>query len=62
MALNSPICIVLLSIPFIKRIKQTTKNKVPTITCKPWNPVAIKKVDPYTESAIVNEASTYSMA
>jgi len=26
----------------------------------PWNPVAIKKVDQHTESAIVNGASVYS--
>lgn len=35
---------------------------VPTITCTPWNPVAIKNVDPYTESANVNDASIYSSA
>jgi hypothetical protein len=35
---------------------------VPIITCKPWNPVAIKNVDPYTASAIVKGASTYSKA
>lgn len=29
----------------------------PMITCKPWNPVAIKNVDPYTPSAIVNGVS-----
>ena len=32
------------------------------ITCSPWNPVATKKVDPNTESAIVNDASIYSYA
>lgn len=31
------------------------------ITCRPWNPVAIKNVEPYTESAIVNGASIYSI-
>jgi hypothetical protein len=35
-------------------------NIVPIITCKPWNPVAIKKVVPYTPSAKVNGASKYS--
>lgn len=45
-----------------RRIKQTKRNEVPIITCKPWNPVATKKVDPNTESAIVNEASIYSYA
>ena len=32
------------------------------ITWRPWNPVAIKKVDPYTLSAILKGASMYSMA
>lgn len=57
-----PIWRTFLNIPFISRIKQTNKNKVPTITCNPWNPVAIKKVEPYTESAIVKDASKYSIA
>ena len=35
---------------------------MPIITCSPWNPVATKKVEPNTESAIVNEASIYSYA
>lgn len=33
---------------------------VPMITCNPWNPVAMKNVDPYAESEIVNGAFTYS--
>ena len=33
------------------------RKVVPMITCKPWNPVATKKVEPYTPSAIVNGAS-----
>lgn len=28
------------------RKKQINKKVVPIITCNPWNPVAIKKVDP----------------
>jgi len=43
-----------------KRIKHTNKNDVPIITWKPWNPVARKKVVPYTESAIEKGASQYS--
>ena len=35
---------------------------VPIITCNPWKPVATKNVVPYTESAIQNGASTYSIA
>lgn len=38
------------------------KNDVPIITCKPWNPVAIKKVEPYTESEIEKGDSKYSKA
>ena len=41
-------------------IKHMNKNIVPTRTWKPWNPVATKNVDPYTESAIQNGASRYS--
>jgi len=44
----------------IKRIKQTVKNNVPMITWKPWNPVAIKNVEPYIPSAILKAASSYS--
>lgn len=36
------------------------RNEVPIITCNPWNPVAIKKVDPYTESEIEKGDSKYS--
>jgi len=32
----------------------------PIITCKPWNPVAIKNVEPKEESDIQNGASIYS--
>lgn len=28
------------------RIRQTSRNVVPIITCRPWNPVAKKKIDP----------------
>lgn len=34
----------------------------PIITCKPWNPVAIKNVEPKVESAIQKGASMYSNA
>lgn len=43
-------------------IKQINRKIVPIITCKPWNPVATKKVEPYTESAIQKGASIYSKA
>lgn len=42
------------------RNKHTIKNVLPMITWRPWNPVATKKVDPYTLSAIVKGASIYS--
>lgn len=37
------------------------KYKDPIITCKPWNPVAIKKIFPYEESEILNSAWEYSI-
>jgi hypothetical protein len=39
------------------RIIEIIIKIVPIITCIPWNPVLIKNVDPYTESAMVNGAS-----
>lgn len=42
------------------RKKQINKNVVPINTCSPWNPVAIKNVDPYDESEILKGASKYS--
>lgn len=30
----------------ISRIKHVNRKIVPIITCRPWNPVAIKKVEP----------------
>jgi len=37
------------------------RNIDPINTWIPWNPVAKKNVDPYTESEKVNLASTYSI-
>lgn len=34
----------------------------PIITWSPWNPVAMKNVDPYTPSEMVNDVSKYSEA
>lgn len=45
---------------FFIRNKFTPKKVDPMITWRPWNPVAIKKVEPNTESAIENGASIYS--
>lgn len=44
------------------RNKHTDRNDDPISTWAPWNPVATKNVDPYTLSAIENEASIYSPA
>jgi hypothetical protein len=41
-------------------MRQVRRNRVPIITCRPWKPVAIKNVDPYTASAIQKGASKYS--
>lgn len=46
----------------ITRIRQISKKVDPIKTCRPWNPVATKKVAPYTLSAIVKGASKYSIA
>lgn len=43
-----------------KRFIATIRNVVPIMTCSPWNPVAMKNVDPNTESAMENGASIYS--
>ena len=42
------------------RIKETHKATVPINTWKPWNPVAMKKHEPKTESLIAKLASKYS--
>jgi hypothetical protein len=42
------------------RVKEIIKKVVPIRTCNPWNPVAMKNVDPKTESEIENGASMYS--
>jgi hypothetical protein len=44
------------------RSRHTRRKDDPIRTCAPWNPVATKNVDPYTLSAIENEASMYSPA
>lgn len=44
----------------IVRARHTKRKDEPINTCAPWNPVATKKVDPNTLSAIVNEATWYS--
>lgn len=44
------------------RDKQINRKVEPIITWRPWNPVATKKVAPYTLSAIEKAASKYSIA
>jgi hypothetical protein len=44
------------------RSRHVVKNVLPIITCRQWNPVATKIVDPYAETAMVNGASKYSYA
>lgn len=41
----------------VSRRRQTSKKDEPMITWSPWNPVATKKVEPYTPSAIEKGAS-----
>ncbi len=45
---------------FMNRKSDTVKKIEPMITCRPWNPVAMKNVDPKAESAMQNGASVYS--
>jgi hypothetical protein len=47
---------------FACRKRHVNRKVVPIITWRPWNPVTTKNVEPYLESAIVNEASAYSYA
>ena len=46
----------------IIRLVVAIRNVVPIRTCNPWNPVAMKNVDPNTESPRVYGASIYSIA
>lgn len=39
------------------RSRHTVRKEVPMMTCRPWNPVVTKKVEPYTPSEIVKGAS-----
>ena len=42
-------------------INEVDKNIIPINTWKPWKPVKIKKIDPYTLSAIQNNEYEYSI-
>lgn len=39
------------------RSRQTVRKVEPMMTWRPWNPVAIKNVEPYTPSEIVKDVS-----
>jgi hypothetical protein len=45
---------------FCNRVNLTIKKVVPINTWRPWNPVAMKKVLPNTESGMEKGASVYS--
>jgi hypothetical protein len=47
-------------ISLLKRLSEIVKKIDPMITCSPWNPVAMKNVEPKEESAIQKGASLYS--
>jgi len=47
-------------IMFLNRIIEIKRKVDPIKTCIPWNPVAMKKVDPKAESDIEKGASIYS--
>lgn len=59
-AASNPKWCVLEKCDIIVRIKHTKRNEDPINTCAPWNPVDTKNVDPYTLSAIENDAAWYS--
>ena len=42
-------------------MKHVAINTRPIFTCEPWNPVVIKKIDPYTLSLKQNVVSKYSI-
>lgn len=55
-ASSNPIEWVLEMLWDVMRRRDTSRKVVPIITWSPWNPVAMKNVDPYDESAIENSA------
>lgn len=59
-AASNPKCRVFEKCDIMVRIRHTKRNEDPISTCAPWNPVATKNVDPYTLSAIENDAAWYS--
>ena len=44
----------------LNRSSEIRRNVLPISTWAPWNPVAMKKVEPYAESAMQKGASLYS--
>lgn len=61
-AASNPKWWVIDSCRVIARTRQTPRKEDPIITCRPWNPVAIKNVEPYTLSDSMNDVSIYSIA
>jgi len=47
-------------INLLNRVRETARKIDPMMTWRPWNPVAMKNVEPKDESAIANGASLYS--
>lgn len=45
---------------FKNRRRDTVRKIDPMMTCSPWNPVAMKKVEPKAESDMQKGASIYS--
>jgi len=37
------------------------KNNVPIKMCNPWNPIVTKEIEIFTESAMINRDSLYSI-
>lgn len=57
---SNPIIKSLFILRWFSRNREIAKNVDPMITCSPWNPVAMKNLDPYTESDMEKWASLYS--
>src|SRR3954471_22461316 len=62
-AASKPKCRSGVKCPARARNQQTIRKQVPTMTWKPWKPVARKKVEGYTPPPTnLNGASEYSIA
>ena len=57
---SNPMRCSLVLFSFLNRFSEMAKKMDPRITCNPWNPVAIKNLEPKVVSEILKGASQYS--